>query len=198
MSVDLDDAGALLALLDELEDGVALVGARGELQYVNRALSEMFGYEPGELIGSSVERLVPVERRSEHTVARREFVAGSGRRSMRQPGVDVEGRRRDGTHVPIDVQLTSLGSDVVLTVVRDARPQRERAAELALTRTERDLWRERAERRAGALDDVVQLLFGVVVTLESCRADVPAPAVDKVDACIESLRDALGAAALAR
>ena len=49
----------LRLLLETAAQGIVSVDARGTIVTANRALEAMFGWAPGELIGQSIERLVP-------------------------------------------------------------------------------------------------------------------------------------------
>ena len=87
--------GALEPLADALPHGVLVIGSDGTIRLTNRLLETQFGYERGELIGQSVERLLP------DTLS--ELVGQHGRAVLALVGApangadsDFLGRRRDG------------------------------------------------------------------------------------------------------
>jgi PAS domain-containing protein len=62
-------------LLDSLANGVVIADAAGTIVYSNRFLERMFGYEHGQLLGQSVEMLLPAEFRELHTRHRMNYTA---------------------------------------------------------------------------------------------------------------------------
>src|SRR5664280_648301 len=101
----------------------ALLGAdhEGVIRFVNRQTELLFGYERDDLIGAPLETLVPESVRSVHKVHREGYVAAPFTRAMGQ-GLELRGRRRDGTQFPVDVALSHTDIDdgpLVIAAVRD-------------------------------------------------------------------------------
>lgn len=120
-------------------DGLLIVGPDGRIVRVNRTLAELSGYEPCELLGRPVEVLVPEGSRDAHRRARRRFSADPRTRPMGS-GLALSLRRKDGTEVPVDVQLAPLqtaSGTFVLAAVRDDTARR--AAEEAIRAQARHL-----------------------------------------------------------
>jgi len=116
--VDSPDVAALVATAP---DGVVVVDDAGSIVYANKTAEQLFGYGSGELLGKSVEDLIPERVRDLHVSHRRGFLSSPGLRPMGL-GLTLLGLRRDGTEFPIDVSLspTSLRNDQVVTAfVRD-------------------------------------------------------------------------------
>jgi PAS domain S-box-containing protein len=84
-------AARFRALLDSAPDAMVIIGADGVISLVNHRAEIIFGYPRMELIGQPIELLVP-ER----------FVRSMG------VGLELCGRRKDGTEFPIDVSLSPL------------------------------------------------------------------------------------------
>ena len=85
-----------------------------------------FGYGIEELLGQSIDVLIPDSRKDRHVEHLRRFFEVPHPREM-GVGLDLAGRRRDGIELPIDVSLTpvTLGDDLyVAAFVRDARERR--------------------------------------------------------------------------
>lgn len=84
--------------------GILMVDEAGSMLLVNSALARLFGYEPQELVGQSVEILVPERLRPNHPDHRRSFFAD---RISRRMGLDrdIMGRRKDGTEFAVEVQI---------------------------------------------------------------------------------------------
>jgi PAS domain S-box-containing protein len=110
------------------------VGTDGRILYANPEAASLFGYEADELTGRPVEVLVPDRLRAAHRAHRGGYLAHPTRRPMGS-GLDLVGRRKDGTEVPIDVSLSPVeGMAAVIAVARDVSERRraeERAALLA-------------------------------------------------------------------
>lgn len=109
----------LTALLNAAPEGILEIDPDGRIVFANPALCELFGYGPGELLGLPVEVLVPQAYRHAHVAHRTEFRHSSRSRPMGS-GLDIQGVRRDGSLVPIDIGLnriqTSRGTAMYCTV----------------------------------------------------------------------------------
>jgi PAS domain S-box-containing protein len=114
------------ALLESAPDAIVLAGADGRIALVNRRVEELFGYTRAELLGEDIELLVPERLREAHREHRAHYLAAPRTRDM-GAGLDLRGRRRDGTEFPIEVSLSPLadnGSTRVITVIRDVTERR--------------------------------------------------------------------------
>ncbi len=105
-------------MIDQIPDVVLVVDATGTITYANAASLQVLGWPPDELVGQSIGVIVPDDRKSRH----RGFVVDYfGAPSPRAMGLRrIDGQRRDGTIIPVDVRLSPRPEhgDVV-TVVRD-------------------------------------------------------------------------------
>ncbi len=81
-----------------------MVDMHGKIRIANVRMQEMFGYQPGELLGKSVDLLVPESFRSKHSSFRQGYFAESQARAM-GAGRDLFGVRKDGREIPIEVGL---------------------------------------------------------------------------------------------
>lgn len=90
--------------------GVILVDGQGRIRLVNRQIEAWFGYSRAELIGQSIECLVPDGIRHRHVEWRDGYLA---RPVVRQLGSnrDLRARRKDGTEFPCDISLHPLPSE---------------------------------------------------------------------------------------
>jgi PAS domain S-box-containing protein len=94
----------LKALIDQVPMGLLLVDGKGRISEVNRSVEAMFGYSSPELIGRSVELLVPKRLRKTHQTLRREFLRQPRVRPM-GVGLDLIAVRRDGGEFPVEIAL---------------------------------------------------------------------------------------------
>src|SRR6185295_18117876 len=108
-----------------------MVNAQGEIVLVNQQAEMLFGYSREQLIGQTVEILVPERFRADHPVHRARFAAARQTRTL-GPGRDLCARRKDGSEVLVEIGLTPIHSQeglLVLTSIVDisARRQAEEA-----------------------------------------------------------------------
>jgi PAS domain S-box-containing protein len=99
----------LRLLLETAAQGIVSVDAQGLIVTANRAAEAMFGWASGELIGQSIERLVPASLRDLHAHHRSHYFAGPRPRPT-PVDADLMGQRRDGTTFPIEVSLNHVAN----------------------------------------------------------------------------------------
>ncbi len=97
-------------------NGMAMIDSRGSIVMVNLAVEEMFGYRREELLGQSIERLVPARFRDKHPGDRGGFFARPHRRAMGE-GRDLFGLRKDGTEIPVEIGLNPIETEEGLLVL---------------------------------------------------------------------------------
>ena len=101
--------------IESLPNAVVLVEADGKIALVNAELERLFGYSREELIGRSVEMLLPVVGREGPGIL---AAAAAG---TLEPGPDLLGRRHDGSLFPVEIGCasvsTKLGPCMLATVV---------------------------------------------------------------------------------
>jgi PAS domain S-box-containing protein len=102
-----DTNETLLELLESASDGLVVVDQAGEIVLVNRRTERMFGYGREELIGQMLEVLVPEAYTRRHARELASYFAEPRERPMGR-GMDLWGRRRDGTQFPVDISLVPL------------------------------------------------------------------------------------------
>jgi len=115
-------------LLEAAPDGIVEVSADGEIVLVNRIAEQMFGYRRDELLGKSVDLLVPDAVRPVHDQHRDAYLGHPRTRPMGS-GLDLRARRRDGTLFPVEISLSPIhteGGVHVTAVIRDVT-ERKRA-----------------------------------------------------------------------
>jgi PAS domain S-box-containing protein len=95
----------LRELLDAAPDAILEVDQDGRICFVNAGATNMFGYSPEEMIGSSVEMLVPAQLRAIHAIHRARYGQSPCARPMGN-NLTLEGQRKDGTRFPVDISLS--------------------------------------------------------------------------------------------
>jgi|CXWL01.1.fsa_nt_gi PAS domain S-box-containing protein len=118
-------------LLEVAPDAIVMTDVQGTIRMTNRQLDLVFGYAAGELIGQSIEVLVPESARDRHRAHRARFHESPKQRPMGKAH-RLTGRRKDGTVFPIDTSLsyaeTKEGS-FAMAAVRDMSQERMEEAE---------------------------------------------------------------------
>jgi PAS domain S-box-containing protein len=192
-------------LFESAPYGVLVTDISGRIVLLNQRIAEEFGYQRDELVGRSVDCLVPDRYRSGHTGAREAYLRHPGTRMM-GAGRELFGLRKNGTEFPIELALnpfrTSAGSFVVATVV-DITARRRAAELLDHARRERERLHMRLleasddERRRLSRelhDETGQLLTAVTLSLQSIERSIAQgarPAFARTQALLDQLGKSL-------
>jgi PAS domain S-box-containing protein len=116
--------------VESAPNAMIMVDQEGRIVLVNAQTEKLFGYPRAELLGQSIEMLVPERFRAAHPGQRRSFFAQPQTRSM-GAGRDLFGLRKDGVEVPVEIGLNPIRTDegsFVLAAVVDIT-ERKRAEE---------------------------------------------------------------------
>ena len=89
---------------------------QGRIVLVNREIERLFGYPREEMLGQSIEKLVPSRFREAHPTFREGFLGAPKVRGM-GAGRDLYGLRKDGTEVPLEIGLTPVATPEGLFVI---------------------------------------------------------------------------------
>jgi PAS domain S-box-containing protein len=130
--------------LEAAPDAVVVVDERGRMLVVNEQVEVLFGYDRSELLGDSVERLVPEGFAGMHADFRATYAENPRRRATGVAG-GLYGKRKDGREFPVEVSLSPLVTDeglLVLADVRDITDRLEAAAAMQAAEERQQLQRE--------------------------------------------------------
>ncbi|MBL0216741.1 MAG: PAS domain S-box protein [Myxococcales bacterium] len=108
-------------LLESAPDAMVIVGEAGVIELVNSQVEATFGYARSELVGQPIELLVPDAARGAHAAHREDYARNPSVRGM-GAGIELHGRRKDGTEFPIEVSLSPLQTDgglLISSAIRD-------------------------------------------------------------------------------
>jgi len=113
-------------LLEAAPDAMVVINQQGTIVLVNAQTEKVFGYARAELLGRSVEVLVPEALKDVHRKHRAQYVREPHVRSMGS-GLDLMARRMDGTEFPVEISLAPLAADdglLISAAVRDVSSKR--------------------------------------------------------------------------
>jgi formate hydrogenlyase transcriptional activator len=135
------------SLFEFSPDAIVVTDREGKIAEVNAQVEKIFGYKRSELAGQTIEMLVPERFRKAHVGNRKDYAAQAQTRPM-GAGLELYGRRKDGTEFPVDIMLSPVEAEgqFVLSVIRDLTEKR---------RIQEDL--ERKEREKQYLEEELNL-----------------------------------------
>jgi PAS domain S-box-containing protein len=108
-------------LVESAPDAMVIVNEDGEIVLVNAQVERVFGYARKDLLGEHVEILVPERLRNVHGSYRKGFLSDPHARPM-GAGLNLYGRRKDGTEFPVEISLSPLPTEegmLVSSAIRD-------------------------------------------------------------------------------
>ena len=145
----------LRKIMDTVADGIITIDETGTIETLNPTAEEIFGYKPGELVGSNVKVLMNEDDAAnhDHYLAR---YTNTGVRHIIGSAREVIGRRKNGSLIPIELAVSEMrfsGRRLFIGALRDITERKEneeRLRDLAtrdpLTRLpNRNLFTERLE-----------------------------------------------------
>jgi PAS domain S-box-containing protein len=199
-------------LFSSSPDATVVIDPAGTILQVNAATERMFGFPAGEVVGNSAGMLLPghpifYRRESDELPAR---LGGPGGGE----GLELVGRRRDGSQFPVDMSIGRVGTDddrqVILSIrdmteIAGSRAALERGVESLRTTNQqhrntivelvRSQERERMRVAAGIHDDSLQVITAAALRLQQLRRRLDDPddlkILSKLDETIKLAADRL-------
>ena len=119
-------------ILEIIPDALIIVNQVGEIVYVNKQAENMFGYKKKELLGKTVEYLIPKSYRKRHIQERKQYIKHPKIRRMGS-NLALFGLKKNGCKFAVDINITPLKTPnemCVLAAIRDITKQKKIQANL--------------------------------------------------------------------
>jgi PAS domain S-box-containing protein len=159
-------------LIETAPTGILICDEKGRITEGNSQLQRMFGYAREELVGQDVEMLVPEQHRGSHVGHRKGYVSSPQTRPM-GVGMELRGRRKDGTTFPLEISLgplvTGEGTWISSTVV-DISERKKLEQQLQVSQRLESV----GQLAAGIAHDFNNILTAITGNAKLALTDLPA------------------------
>jgi two-component system, sensor histidine kinase len=135
----------LADLVEFAPDAMLIVDGSGQILYANQRVTDLFGYPREDIVNRNVEVLLPERLRARHVHHRRDFAEDPRTRPM-GAGLDLLGRRSDGSEFPLEISISPLRDGLAAAAIRDVTDRKRVQEELIKAREIADQAREEADR----------------------------------------------------
>ena len=121
-------------ILDTSPDAIVIANQEGRIMRVNAQIQNLFDYQPDEVVGKQIEMLIPERFHEIHVQHRSDYNEHRHRRPM-GVGMELFGKRKDGSEFSVDVMLTPIQNQVIsdwdtMVTIRDSTERKRMEAEL--------------------------------------------------------------------
>jgi PAS domain S-box-containing protein len=126
-------------LSEGISEGIILVNIKQQIVSTNSSAEEMFGYDKGELIGKSLDCIIPKRYHDKHEGHFSSFIEKSEKRKMGN-GRDLSGLHKNGEEFPVEAGLNPFklyGTSYIMALITDITERRNYTQKLEKTVQER-------------------------------------------------------------
>src|SRR5712692_3829256 len=158
-------------LVETAPTGILICDGQGCITEGNAQLQRMFGYNREELVGKSIAMLVPERLRELHATHRQGYMHDPHFRPMR-PGMELFGRRKDGTEFPADISLAPLKTGngmLISSMIMDVSERKKLERQLQVSQRLEAV----GQLAAGIAHDFNNILTAISGNTKLALADLP-------------------------
>jgi PAS domain S-box-containing protein len=122
----------ILGILEAAPDAIVIISGQGHILLVNNQTEKIFGYKRDELLLQPVEILLPEQFREGHVKHRGHYFSEPRTRPMGE-GLNLAGRRKDGSEFPVEISLSPMKTQdglFVISTIRDVTDRKRTEEEL--------------------------------------------------------------------
>jgi PAS domain S-box-containing protein len=122
-----EDEKNILSLFDAAPQAILLIDSQSKIVLVNERVLEVLGYNGDELLGRSLDILLPPQYRDRHSLMVEKFLATPCIRQMGQ-GIDLVALRKGGEQIPVEIGLSYIPSSkgvLIMALVTDIRERKQ-------------------------------------------------------------------------
>ncbi len=128
-------------VVESAPNAMVMIGPGGTIEMVNVQAERVFGYERSELLGNSIEMLIPERYKVNHPNLRASFFGQPESRPM-GAGRDLFGLKKDGSEFPIEIGLNPIETEdgkMVLSAIVDISDRKHKEARIDAALAEKDI-----------------------------------------------------------
>jgi len=150
-------------VVEATPNAMVMTDQEGRIRLINTQTERLFGYSRPELLGQSVEMLVPERFRHHHPELRAAFYADSRTRPM-GVGRDLYGLRKDGSEFSVEIGLNPIETDegtMVLSAITDISDRKREESRMRASLKEKDILLGEIHHRVKNNLQIVDSLLGL-------------------------------------
>jgi PAS domain S-box-containing protein len=150
-------------VVEATPNAMVMIDQAGRIAMVNAQTERVFGYSRTELLGQSVEMLVPERFRGHHPELRAAFFSDPQTRPM-GIGRDLYGLRKDGTEFSVEIGLNPIETDegtMVLSAILDISYRKQEESRIHASLKEKDILLGEIHHRVKNNLQIVDSLLGL-------------------------------------
>jgi PAS domain S-box-containing protein len=98
-------------LIESMSEGVVFINQKGEILMVNHVTNKLFEYSEKELIGQSIEIIIPDQFTANHKKHLKNYFSAPKVRPMGHSNSTLSGKKKNGAILPLEISLSFINVD---------------------------------------------------------------------------------------